>query len=96
MKFQNNNKKPTFAFLTLLSSCAIALYIEAIPSKLLSKNQSFDPAIEQQLKNQTSQNPIDHLGKGNDEVVEEIKLDKEWEGILGSEPEQEVLLARGV
>ena len=95
MKFQNNNKKPTFAFLTLLSSCAIALYIEAIPSKLPSKSQSFDPANEQQLNSQNNQNSIDRIGRNNDKIVEEIELDQEWESILGDKTKEEFIIAAG-
>lgn len=94
MKFQNNNKKPTLAFLTLLSSCAIILYTETIPSKLQSKNQSFALAIEQQSTYQKIQKQDDYSSRDNDELIEEIHLDREWEDILGNdESGEEILLA---
>ncbi|MBE9169731.1 hypothetical protein IQ238_20120 [Pleurocapsales cyanobacterium LEGE 06147] len=95
MKFPKNSKKRSFTLLTLLSSGAIAISLEVLPIKSSSKNQSLVPAVEQQLKNQKSQNPIDRINSNNDKVLEEIELDKEWEGIFDDKSKEEILLAVG-
>lgn len=92
MKFPKNNKKQSFSFLALLSSCAIILSLEALPIKSPSKERSLEPATKQQINSQKSQGSKDSLKKDNDKLVEEIELDREWEDISGDDPEQRVLM----
>ncbi|WP_036478889.1 hypothetical protein [Myxosarcina sp. GI1] len=97
MKFPKSNRKQSFSLLTLLSSCAIILSLEALPIKSSSKNESFEPAIEQHLENQKSPNSIDFVGKDSDKLIEEIEFDKEWKDLLNKdETEHEVLMARAI
>lgn len=97
MKFNKNNQQKSFGLLTFLGFLAIATSIVTTATKPLAKNQDVTATTEQQSEKQERQKPLEPIiGRGNDETLEEIHLDQEWEDILGDDPEQEVLLARGV
>ena len=82
------HQKQSSALLTFLSVCAIAASTEIVEIEQRSKNYGFAPATEQQSLSQNSINrPIERDSK----VLEEIDLEKEWEGILGDESKQELL-----
>ncbi|AUB35373.1 hypothetical protein COO91_01251 [Nostoc flagelliforme CCNUN1] len=81
------NQKQSSALLTFVSVCAIAASILMIEIHLRSKNYSFAPTSKQQSLRQESVNrPLE-----SDIVLEEIDLEKEWEGILGDKSKQELL-----
>ena len=96
MKFNKNNSKKSFTLLGFLSFCAIALSIETTGVKLLSKNETFSPSptTEQKYKQQEGE-ALQLPDRSNEETLEEVELDKEWEDILGDESGEEMLLARG-
>jgi hypothetical protein len=81
------SQKQSSALLTFLSVCAITAFTIMIEIPQRSKNYGFAPATEQQSLNREFINhPIE-----SDTVLEEIDLDREWEGILGDESKQELL-----
>lgn len=82
------NQKQSSALLTFVSVCAIAVSTVMIEIHLRSKNYSFAPTSKQQSLRQESVNPSI---KSNSTGLEEIDLDKEWEGILGDKSKQELL-----
>ncbi|MFQ4144385.1 hypothetical protein [Chlorogloeopsis sp. ULAP02] len=83
------NQKQSLNLLTVLSLCAIVTSTTTAAMEQLSKKQDVVPTGEQQTLNRDSNNRLD---KNNDVVLEEIDLDKEWQGISGDESEQEVML----
>jgi hypothetical protein len=91
-KKNTGNQKQSFALLTVLSLCAIVTSTATAAIEQQSKNQNFAPATEQQSQSQDS---VNHLEQNNSAVLEEIDLDKEWEGI-SSDKSEEVFLARGI
>ncbi|MDM9385149.1 hypothetical protein QUB80_31330 [Chlorogloeopsis sp. ULAP01] len=84
------NQKQSLNLLTVLSLCAIVTSTTTAAMEQLSKKQNVVPAGEQQTLNRDYNNRLD---KNNDVVLEEIDLDKEWQGISGDESEQGLLLA---
>ncbi len=82
------NQKQSSALLTFLSVCAIAASTVTIEIEQRSKNHDFSPTTEQQSLRQES---INHPIESDSTGLEEIDLDKEWEGILGDESKQELL-----
>lgn len=82
------HQKQSSALLTFLSVCVIAASTVILEIQQLSKNYGFAPATKQQSLRQESVNrPIESDSTG----LEEIDLEKEWEGILGDESKQELL-----
>lgn len=82
------NQKQSSALLTFVSICAIAASTLIIEIQQRSKNYGFAPATERQSLSRES---INHPIKSDSTVLEEIDLDKEWEGILGDKSKQELL-----
>jgi hypothetical protein len=96
MKFNKNNKQQSFTFLTFLSFCAIITSTTITAIEPLSRNKAFTQATVQQSEKQALQKPFEPpiLGRSNDETLEKIYLDQEWEDILDDEEsEGEMLLA---
>jgi hypothetical protein len=96
MKFNKNNTKKSVTFFSFLSFCAIATSTAITAIEPLSRNKAFTQTNIQQSEQQEQQKPFEPpiLGRTNDETLEEIHLDQEWEDILGDdESEGEMLLA---
>ncbi|MBF2005621.1 MAG: hypothetical protein IGS49_09185 [Chlorogloeopsis fritschii C42_A2020_084] len=87
------NQKQSLNLLTVLSLCAIVTSTTTAVIEQLSKKQDVVPTGEQKTLNQDSNNRLD---KNDSVVLEEIDLDKEWEGIAGNDDEskQRFILAR--
>ncbi|RUR77434.1 hypothetical protein ACF3DV_07895 [Chlorogloeopsis fritschii PCC 9212] len=86
------NQKQSFNLLTVLSLCAIVTSTTTAAIEQLSKKQDFVPTGEQQTLNQDFNN---HLDKNDDVVLEEIDLDKEWQGIFGDDESGQGFLIAG-
>ncbi len=84
------NQKQSFTLLTVLSLCAVVTSTTTAAIEQQSKNQNLAPTTEQQSLNQGS---IDNLKDSNSVALEEINLDKEWEGVIGEKSEEGILLA---
>lgn len=82
------HQKQSSPLLTFLSICAIAASTVMMEIQQRSKNYGFAPAKEQQFLSRESMNP---LIKSDSTGLEEIDLEKEWEGILGDKSKQELL-----
>lgn len=96
MKFNKNNSKKSFTFIGFLSFCAITASTAITAIEPLSRKEAFIPATEQQSEKQERQKPFEPpIGRSNNETIEEIYLDHEWEDILGDESGEEMLLAIG-
>jgi hypothetical protein len=96
MKFNQNNSKKSFTLFGFLTFCAIATSTATTAIEPLSKNKAFTQATVEQSEQQAQQKPFEPpiIGRSNDETLEEINLDQEWEDILGNdESEGEMLLA---
>jgi hypothetical protein len=96
MKFNKNNTKKSVTFFSFLSFCAIATSTAITAIEPFSGNKAFTSTSVQQSEKQAQQKPFEPpiIGRSNDETLEEIHLDQEWEDILGNdESEGEMLLA---
>jgi hypothetical protein len=82
------NQKQSSALLTFVSVYAIAVSTLMIEIQLRSKNYGFVPTSEQQSLRLES---VNLSIESNTTGLEEIDLDKEWEGILGDKSKQELL-----
>ncbi|MGL5796147.1 MAG: hypothetical protein ACRC06_17445 [Waterburya sp.] len=96
MKFNKNNSQKSVTFFSFLSFCAIITSTATIHIEPLSRNKAFTQTTIQQSEQQERQKPFEPpiLGRSNDETLEEIELDQEWEDILSDDQsEGEMLLA---
>lgn len=95
MKFNKNNSHKSFTFLGFLSFCAISLSVETTGVKLLSRNETFSlsPTTKQKYEQQERPKTLELPNRSNEETWEKVKLDREWEDILGDGFEGEVIMA---